>query len=70
MKIGKCIDDEDVVPSICIFVCSRLREPLCGVDSNGDMKRFSNECEMRRENCINNTGLKKIKIVKGTVHCS
>jgi Kazal-type serine protease inhibitor domain len=46
----------------CPKICPLHFAPLCGKNSQGELKTFSNSCEMKAKNCNGKNGKKKSKL--------
>ncbi|XP_065353590.1 uncharacterized protein LOC135948307 [Cloeon dipterum] len=45
----------------CPFICLAVEKLVCGKNSKGEMRTFSNECYMRGENCVEKNDFVKVK---------
>lgn len=51
---GECVNYDDGVTS-CTTFCPANYQPICAMNSNGEKKTFSNECQLNSENCSRKT---------------
>ena len=47
----------------CPKICPLHFAPLCGKNSAGELKTFSNSCEMKAKNCNGKNGKKNSKMI-------
>ncbi|KAG4072906.1 hypothetical protein HA402_006586 [Bradysia odoriphaga] len=50
---GYVADYDGECQPVCRLGCPRIYDPRCGINSNGEEKEFSNECEYEKYNCLN-----------------